>query len=162
VRVSSSRWTIEQSMKEFNRIKERYQTQSINDMNDAWTTYNSKILSVNELDGELDEFFVHLSTTLKPIEHESIDIFSYVHRDQPIPFRTWQGFLVQFVQQCDRLKQIRRSLLLAIETLERQPNDEQIGNMAACSKCGFDHDACHPTSCLFCRIEPIMKSYNCR
>ena len=149
-------------MNEFNQIKQRYQTQSINDMNQSWKNFNEKIFSRKDLQNDVKELLTNLAEAIKPIENDSIEIFSYLNRDQTLPFRNWKGFLFHLVQEFDRLKEIRELLLLSVESLERQPTDDQIGIMAGCAKCGFDNDPKNLNSCIFCEIEPIMQRYNCR
>lgn len=149
-------------MKEFNQIKERYQTQSINDMKESWKNFNEKIISQKEFQSDLKKFLANLSELIEHVENDPIEIFSYTNRDQTLPFKNWKGFLYHIVQQIDQLKEIRELLLLSVEGLERQPTDEQIAEMASCGRCGFDNDDENCKRCLFCDIEPIMKRYNCR
>ena len=158
----TSRWTSDGGRKEFDQIKQRYQTQSIEEMNETWKKYNEKLLPGKEFERESNGLLADLSDAIKSIENEQIDLSYYLNRDQQLPFSNWNGFLYHLTGQFDQLKRIRETLLLGVENLERQPTDEQTAQMAACAKCGFDNDASNENSCLFCEIEPSFKSYHCR
>lgn len=149
-------------MHEFNRIKEKHQTQSEHEMSEAWKNYNEKLLTRKEVENDIKNLLIDISACIKPIENERVEIHYHVNRERQLPFTTWNGFLLKLVQEFDKLKQIRETLLIHIEALKRQPSDEDIAQIAACSKCGFDNDSSNQNSCVFCECETVMKSYNCR
>ena len=158
----TSRCTSDTARKEFEQIKQRYQIQSIEEMNQTWKKYNEKLLVKKDFERESKELLDDLSNSIKSIENEQIDLSYYLNREQQLPFTNWNGFLYHLTGQFDHLKRTREMLLLGVENLERQPSDEQTAQMAACAKCGFDNDASNENSCLFCEIEPTFKSYHCR
>ena len=157
-----SKYTSEQALEEFNKIKTKYQTQSQQEMGEAWRNYNEKLLTRREVEREIKDLIVDISACIKPIENEKLDIHHHVNRERQLPFTTWNGFLLKLVQEFDRLKQIRENLLIYIDALKRQPDDDDVAKMASCSKCGLDQDSSHDYLCIFCECDTVMKSYNCR
>ena len=131
-------------------------------MSVAWKNYNEKLLTRKEVENDIQNLLVDIGTCIKPIENETVDIHYHVSRERQLPFTTWNGFLLKLVQEFDKLKQIRENLLIYIEALKRQPNDNDVAEMAACSKCGLDNDTSNTNICIFCECDTVMKSYNCR
>jgi hypothetical protein len=131
-------------------------------MNEAWKQYNEKLLKKKDVDNDIKNLIREISTYIKPIENEKVDIHYHVNRERQLPFTTWNGFLFKLVQEFDKLKEIRENLLIHIEALERQPNDNDVANMSECSKCGLDNDSSNEKICIFCECDTVMKSYNCR
>lgn len=157
-----SKYTSEQALEEFDKIKARYQTQLVHEMSEAWKDFNEKLLTRKEVEKEMKNLILEISACIKPIENDKLDIHHHVNRERQLPFTTWNGFLLTLVQEFDRLKQIRENLLIYIEALKRQPNDDDVAKMASCSKCGFESHPIHEYSCIFCECDTVMKGYNCR
>ncbi|CAF3459463.1 unnamed protein product [Rotaria socialis] len=157
-----SKFSNDEALREFNKIKERHQTQSEHEMSEAWKNYNEKLLEHKEVANDIKNLLIDISACIKPIENERLEIHYHVNRERQLPFTTWNGFLLKLVQEFDKLQRIRKNLLIYIETLKRQPNDNDVAHIAACSKCGFDNDSSNENSCIFCECDTIMKSYNCR
>jgi hypothetical protein len=162
INFSFSKFSSEEALNEFNKIKQRHQTQSEYEMSEAWKNYNEKLLTKKNVDNEIKILLVDISTCIKPIENEKVEIHYHVNRERQLPFTTWNGFLFKLVQEFDKLKQIRENLLIYIEALKRQPNDDDVAKMATCSKCGLDNDSSNEYICIFCECDTVMKSYNCR
>ncbi|CAF2962491.1 unnamed protein product [Rotaria sp. Silwood2] len=156
-----SKFSSDEALNEFNKIKERHQTQSEHEMSEAWKNYNDKLLRKKEVENDIKNLLIDISTCIKPIENETVDIHYHVNRERQLPFTTWNGFLLKLVQEFDKLQQIRENLLIYIEALKRQPNDDDVAKMTACSKCGLDNDSLNENICIFCECETVMKSYNC-
>ena len=147
---------------QFDTIKQRYQTQSVSEMNQAWKNYNESLLTRREVESDVRNLLVDVSTCIKPIENEKLDIHHHVNRERQLPFTNWKGFLLTLTQQFDKLQQIREHLLIDIEALERQPTDAAVTKMGMCSRCGLDPDGSDDNVCIFCECDTAMKSYNCR
>jgi len=162
INFSFSKFSSEEALNEFNKIKQRHQTQSEYEMSEAWKNYNEKLLTKKNVENEIKILLVDISTCIKPIENEKVEIHYHVNRERQLPFTTWNGFLFKLVQEFDKLKQIRENLLIYIEALKRQPNDDDVAKMATCSKCGLDNDSSNEYICIFCECDTVMKSYNCR
>jgi hypothetical protein len=131
-------------------------------MSVAWKNYNEKLLIRKDVENDIKNLLTDISTCLKPIENEKVEIHYHVNRERQLPFTTWNGFLFKLVQEFDKLKQIRENLLIYIEALKRQPNDDDVAKMATCSKCGLDNDSSNEYICIFCESDTVMRSYNCR
>lgn len=159
---STHKYTVEESLNEFNKIKQRHQTQSQHEMNDAWKNYKEKLLTRKEVENDIKMLLENISECIKPIEYEKVEIHHHVNRERQLPFTTWNGFLFNLVQQFDKLKKIRENLLIYTEDLKRQPNDNDVAQMVSCSKCTLDNDPSNKYICIFCECETVMKSYNCR
>ncbi|CAF1171043.1 unnamed protein product [Rotaria magnacalcarata] len=157
-----SKFSNDEALREFNKIKERHQTQSEHEMSEAWKNYNEKLLEHKEVANDIKNLLIDISACIKPIENERLEIHYHVNRERQLPFTTWNGFLLKLVQEFDKLQRIRENLLIYIKALKRQPNDNDVAQIAACSKCGFDNDSSNENSCIFCECDTIMKSYNCR
>ena len=156
------KYTIEQTLEEFNRIKTKHQKQSEDEMSQAWTNFNEKLLTKKEVDTDIKDLISNVAGCIKPIENEKLDIQYLAHREKQLPFTTWKGFLLTLVEEFDRLKNMRENLLIYIENLQRQPTDHDIEQMASCSKCGFENNQLNEYACIFCETDTTMKSYNCR
>jgi len=158
----NSKLTSEEALDEFNKIKQKHQTQSKHEMSEAWKNYNEKLLRREDVEKDIKDLIVDISTCIKPIVNETVDIHYHVNRERQLPFTTWNGFLFKLVQEFDKLKQIRENLLIYIEALKREPNDDDVAKMASCSKCGLENDSSNEYICIFCESDTVMKSYNCR
>jgi hypothetical protein len=152
----------EEAFDEFNKIKQRHQTQSKHEMSEAWKNFNEKLLTKKDVENDIKNILDYITICIKPIENEKVEIHYHVNREKQLPFTTWNGFLYTLVQEFDKLKQIRENLLIYIEELKRQPNDDDVAKMASCSKCGLDNDPSNEYICIFCECDTVMKSYNCR
>lgn len=157
-----SRWTSENARIEFDRIKQRFQTQSFQEMNESWTNFNEKTLSKKDFDELWQSFQKEISVAIKPIENDQIEINSYLNREQKLPFRNWNGFLFFLVQQFEKLKELRDVFLFSVESLSRTPTDEQVAAVSACRKCGFDQDLNDEYRCAFCELDKVLERYNSR
>jgi hypothetical protein len=157
-----SKFSSEKAFEEFNKIKQRHQTQSVNEMSEAWKNYNEKLLTRTDVDKDIKNLLTDISTHIKPIENEKVDIHYHVNRERQLPFTTWNGFLFKLVGEFDKLKQIRENLLIYIEALKRHPNDDDVAKITACSKCALYNDLSNENICIFCECDSVMKSYNCR
>lgn len=158
----NNKLTKEESINEFNKIKQRHQTQSEHEMSEAWKNYNEKLLTRKDVENEIKTLLENISTCIKPIEYEKVEIHYHVNRERQLPFTTWNGFFYKLVQEFDKLQQIRENLLIYIEDLKRQPIDDDVAKMVTCSKCGLDNDVTNEYICIFCQCDTVMKSYNCR
>ncbi|CAF4383085.1 unnamed protein product, partial [Rotaria sp. Silwood2] len=143
------------------KLSNERRRQSEHEMSEAWKNYNDKLLRKKEVENDIKNLLIDISTCIKPIENETVDIHYHVNRERQLPFTTWNGFLLKLVQEFDKLQQIRENLLIYIEALKRQPNDDDVAKMTACSKCGLDNDSLNENICIFCECETVMKSYNC-
>ena len=157
-----SKISSDEAFHEFSKIKERHQTQSEHEMSESWKNYNEKLLEWKDVEKDIKNLLIDISTCIKSIENEKIEIYFHLNRERRLPFTTWKGFLLTLTQEFDKLKQIRENLLIYIEALKRQPTDSDVAKMASCSKCGLDNDSSNENMCIFCECETAMKSYNCR
>lgn len=157
-----SKFTSAEALEEFDRIKGKHKTQSENEMSEAWKNYNEKLLTRKEVENDIKNLIVDISACIKPIENDKVDIHYHVNRERQLPFTSWNGFLLKLVQEFDKLQKIRENLLIYIEALKRQPNDDEVAQMASCSKCGLETDPSNEYICIFCECNAPMKSYNCR
>ncbi|CAF3559082.1 unnamed protein product [Adineta steineri] len=156
-----SKYSSNESLEEFNKIKQRHQTQSEHEMSEAWKEYNEKLLKKTDVEKDIKNLLKDISACVKPIENDKLDIQYHVNRERQLPFTTWNGFLFKLVQEFDKLKQIRENLLIYTEGLERKPTDYDVSKVIACKKCGLDKSSLDDYICVFCECDPIMKSYNC-
>ncbi|UJR30370.1 hypothetical protein I4U23_017905 [Adineta vaga] len=156
-----SKFTSSEAWDEFNKIKQRHQTQSEHEMSDAWKKFNEKLLDNKDVRNDIKALLQEISTYVKPIENEKLDIQYHVNRERRLPFTTWNGFLFKLVEEFDKLQRIRENLLIYTEALKRTPNDNEVAKMNTCSKCGLDNDSSNEYICIFCECDPVMKSYNC-
>ncbi|CAF0891343.1 unnamed protein product [Adineta ricciae] len=157
----SSKLTSVEAYDEFNKIKQRHQTQSEHEMSEAWKTFNEKLLTKKDVKSEIKALLEDISTHIKPIENDKLDIHYHVNRERRLPFTTWNGFLLALVEEFDKLQGIRENLLIYIDALKRTPNDDDVAKMSSCSKCGFDNDSTNEHICIFCECDVVMKSYHC-
>ncbi|CAF1108288.1 unnamed protein product [Didymodactylos carnosus] len=174
----------DEAKEQFDKIKKRYHSQANNELDKSWDEYNEKLIPLNDVKNEFEKILQSITDVIRPALHgQEIDIHD-IGREKRFTFRTWDGFLLYIVENFKRVQEIRLNVVNELESIARDPTDEQVAEYARCSSCmgrveeqtiitdnmGFekrqqrqhkrDEDKTDGPTCVFCQCEALLNSYN--